>query len=61
MLMDDTPDNVFAHGDELRDIGLDVPMVTKLGQRLRAKGWTHLPETVLSTQQLKEGLLCSSS
>jgi energy-coupling factor transporter ATPase len=61
MLMDDTPDNVFAHGDELRDIGLDVPMVTKLGQRLRAKGWTQLPETVLSTQQLKEGLLCSSS
>ena len=61
ILMDDTPDNVFAHGAELRDIGLDVPMVTKLGQRLRAKGWTQLPETVLSTQQLKEGLLCSSS
>ena len=38
---------------------LDVPLVTHLGQRLRAQGWSSLPEVVLSIEQLKAGL-CSS-
>ncbi len=61
VVMDDTPASVFARINELQEIGLDVPMITKLGQRLRAKGWTGLPETVLSVEQLKAGLLCSSN
>ncbi len=60
VFMDGTPETVFARTDELRQVGLDVPMVTQLGQRLRARGWTHLPEVVLSTEQLKVAL-CSSS
>jgi energy-coupling factor transport system ATP-binding protein len=60
VLMDGTPTTVFAHIDTLREIGLDVPMVTHLGRRLRAKGWTGLPEVVLSTEQLKVAL-CSSN
>jgi energy-coupling factor transport system ATP-binding protein len=60
VLMDGTPTTVFAHIDTLQEIGLDVPMVTHLGQRLRAKGWTGLPEVVLSTEQLKVAL-CSSN
>jgi energy-coupling factor transport system ATP-binding protein len=52
VLMDGTPAEVFARADELRAVGLDVPMVTRLSQRLRAQGWTELPEVVLSTEQL---------
>lgn len=53
VLMDDAPVKVFAHSEELEAIGLDVPMVTRLGNRLRQQGWTHLPEVILSAQQLK--------
>lgn len=60
VLMDGTPASVFAHADKLQEVGLDVPMVTHLGRRLRARGWTHLPEVVLSTEQLRAGI-CSSS
>ncbi len=52
VLMDGTPAEVFARADELRAVGLDVPMVTRLSQRLRAQGWTELPEVVLFTEQL---------
>ncbi len=52
VVMDGTPAEVFARTDELRAVGLDVPMVTRLSQRLRAQGWTELPEVVLSTEQL---------
>jgi len=61
ILMDGTPAEVFARADELHEVGLDVPMITGLGQRLRANGWTGLPEVVLSAEQLKAGLLCSSN
>ena len=53
VLMDDAPVNVFAHSEELEAVGLDTPMVTRLGNRLRQQGWTHLPEVILSAQQLK--------
>ncbi len=52
VLMDGTPAEVFARADELRAVGLDVPMVTRLSHRLRLQGWTELPEVVLSTEQL---------
>lgn len=54
VLMDSTPADIFARANELRAVGLDVPMVTSLGQHLRAQGWTRLPEVVLSSDQLKE-------
>ena len=57
IVMDDTPTNVFARSDELQAIGLDVPMVTHLGKRLRERGWKNLPEVVLSAEQLKGGLV----
>jgi energy-coupling factor transport system ATP-binding protein len=60
ILMDGTPTTIFARVDELESVGLDVPMVTRLGYRLREQGWTHLPEVVLSAEQLKVGL-CSSN
>jgi len=54
ILMDGTPADVFARADELRSVGLDVPMVTRLGQRLRVQGWAELPQVVLSIEELKE-------
>src|SRR6266581_3722648 len=56
VLMDGNPATVFARADELQTVGLDVPMVTKLAQRLRKQGWTRLPEVVLSTEELKAAL-----
>lgn len=60
VMMDGTPARVFARASELQAIGLDVPMVTKLGQRLLQRGWSRLPEVILSTDQLRESL-CSSN
>src|SRR6266571_7890943 len=59
LLMDGTPTDIFARADELREVGLDVPMITNLGKRLRTKGWTGLPEVILSTDQLKDTLHAS--
>ncbi len=59
LLMDGTPTDVFARADELHEVGLDVPMITSLGKRLRTKGWIGLPEVVLSTDQLKATLHAS--
>jgi energy-coupling factor transporter ATPase len=61
MLMDGTPASVFARADELHAVGLDVPMITSLGRRLRAQGWPGLPEVVLSAEELKAEWLCSSN
>src|SRR5258708_4112123 len=58
VLMDGSPTEIFAHSEQLQEVGLDVPLVTHLGQRLRAKGWNTLPEVVISTEQLRAGL-CS--
>lgn len=38
VLMDDTPNKVFARADELRAVGLDVPQVTELCGILRDNG-----------------------
>jgi energy-coupling factor transport system ATP-binding protein len=60
IVMDGSPSIIFARSDELQALGLDVPMVTRLGQRLRAQGWTSLPEVILTPEQLKAAL-CSSN
>lgn len=60
VMMDGAPMRVFARADELRVIGLDVPPVTRLGQRLRARGWSQLPEVILSSEELKASI-CSSN
>ena len=36
--MDDTPEHVFARAPELTEMGLDIPELTDLFMRLRAKG-----------------------
>lgn len=48
LLMDGTPDEVFARRDELRAVGLEVPQCAELIHRLRAAGYA-LPGETLST------------
>jgi energy-coupling factor transporter ATP-binding protein EcfA2 len=38
LIMDGTPDEVFAHQDELLKIGLDVPQSVALANKLKAAG-----------------------
>ncbi len=60
VLMDDTPGGVFARGTELQAVGLDLPAVTLLGQRLRARGLRGLPEVALTIDELKAALSASN-
>ena len=50
-----TPSEVFAHGDELRAIGLDVPAPQKLACELREAG-VNLPQKLYNTQALATDL-----
>lgn len=52
VLMDGSPTEIFARVDELQSVGLDVPMVTRLGRNLFDHGWTQLSGVVLSAEQL---------
>ncbi len=53
---DGTPAEVFTHADELREIGLDIPQVTQLGNLLGENGY-DIPETILSMDQMEAYLL----
>jgi energy-coupling factor transport system ATP-binding protein len=55
LLIEGTPREVFARADELRAVGLNVPAVTELGQRLRARGLA-LPPAILTESELAEAL-----
>jgi energy-coupling factor transport system ATP-binding protein len=55
VLMQGTPREIFARGDELRAVGLAAPLVTELGARLRARGLA-LPEAVLTAGELADAL-----
>ncbi|GCE47032.1 energy-coupling factor transport system ATP-binding protein [Thermosporothrix hazakensis] len=53
ILFDETPAQLFTRIEELEAVGLDVPLICRLGQRLRERGLTWLPHTLLSSAQLK--------
>jgi len=40
VVMDGTPTEIFARGEELRGMGLDVPEAVRLADALRAKGFS---------------------
>jgi len=50
LVMDGPPDEVFAHADQLRALGLDVPVLSSVVQQLRARGW-QLPASVRNVEQ----------
>ena len=53
--MTGAPAEVFRRVDELRDIGLDVPLAASLAHRLRSRG-VPLSGDVLSDADLREAL-----
>lgn len=52
----DTVDGVFAHADELYDMGLNVPELTKLFLRLREKGY-DVPVNIYTVERAKQELM----
>ena len=55
LVMDGTPAEVFRRADELRDIGLDVPLAASLAQRLRSRG-VPLEGDVLTDADLRKAV-----
>ena len=53
LFMFDTVENVFSNGDELRKIGLNVPIVTRVFDELRVRG-IPLPENVFTVKRAVE-------
>lgn len=52
---DDTPREVFRHARELIEMGLGIPQVTELNNKLKSRGF-QMPETVLTVQEMEECL-----
>ena len=51
-----TPRVVFCHGQELEDMGLGVPQMTRVFNRLRAMG-VDIDPSVYTTEQAKQAIL----
>ena len=56
IIMDGTPTEILAQAARLQSVGLDLPLVTQLGNRLHARSWTHLPTPLLSPEQLRAAI-----
>ena len=52
VVMDGTPREVFAKGEELRAIGLDGPQAVELAQKLREKGF-DIPEGIYRMDEIR--------
>lgn len=53
---DGTPEDVFAHAEELKQIGLGVPQVTELGMLLAEKGF-DVPHAMLNLDDMEAYLV----
>lgn len=53
--LDDTPQEVFKHIKELKDMNLDVPLAVELADRLRKKGM-EIPEDIINIEKMVEFL-----
>ena len=47
---------VFYHAEELKQVGLSIPQVTEMAQKLREKG-INLPENIFTVQDAIEEIL----
>jgi energy-coupling factor transport system ATP-binding protein len=56
VVMDGTPKSIFARAQELWDMGLDVPEISKLAAMLKDRG-CEIPQDLLTVQEMKEYLL----
>ena len=53
---DDTPRAVFANTFDLISIGLGIPQITELNERLKEHGF-DLPQTVLTVKEMRDALI----
>ncbi len=53
--LDGTPEEVFAHAEELRQMNLDVPVTVDLADRLRARG-IDVPGNIINMEEMVEYL-----
>ena len=56
VFMYDTPERVFAHSEELREMGLTVPQITRVFDRLKEMG-IDFNDEVYSVKYPKELIL----
>jgi len=56
LVMDGEPREVYAQGEALRKMGLDVPVVSRLAEALRERG-LDVPDDVLSVEAMGDYLL----
>lgn len=56
VFMEGTPRQVFAHADELEQVGLDIPQVTKVALALRRRG-LPVDTAVYTVEALRDALL----
>ncbi len=56
LCMHDTVENVFSHGEKLREMGLDVPDITRVILSLREKGVNISPD-IYTLSAAKEAIL----
>ncbi len=54
--MDGAPRDVFACGEELRGMGLDVPQAVQLAAKLRSRGF-DIPEGIYRIEEIREAIL----
>ncbi|MBQ4349213.1 MAG: energy-coupling factor transporter ATPase [Clostridia bacterium] len=52
----DSVDNVFSHADELKSMGLNIPQLTELFIKLRAKGY-DVPANVYTLEKAKAEIM----
>ena len=52
----DSVDNVFSHADELKSMGLNIPQLTELFIKLRAKGY-DVPANVYTLEKAKTEIM----
>lgn len=56
IMLSGTPSEVFSHSDELISVGLDLPQVTHIINKLRARGLS-LPDSVYTVEQAVSAIL----
>ena len=54
--LDGTPEEVFCNREKIKEIGLDLPMATRLRDKLVENG-INLPDGIVTPKQLENALL----
>ena len=56
LYMQGTAKAIFAHAEEMRDLGLDIPVVTALLKRLAKEGWA-VDTSIIDINQAREEII----